>query len=70
MFAPTGTPTAIVERLATEVKAALANASVKERLATLGLRPIGSTPEEFRRYVDAEIKKYAEVVKLTGIQGE
>lgn len=40
------------------------------RPATLGLRPIGSSPDDFRRYLDSEIKRYAEIVKLTGIQNE
>ncbi len=70
MFAPAGTPAPVVSRLAGEIKTALANPSVTERLGVLGLRPIGSTPEEFRRYVDSEIKSYAEVVKLTGIKDE
>jgi tripartite-type tricarboxylate transporter receptor subunit TctC len=70
MFAPAGTPVPIVAKLASEIKTALSNATVKDRLATLGLRPVGSTPDEFRRYVDSEIKTYAEIVKLTGIQGE
>jgi hypothetical protein len=34
----------------------------------LGLRPIGSTPAEFKRYVESEIKHYAEIVRLAGIQ--
>ena len=67
MFAPAGTPSAIVSRLAAEIRNALANAQVKERLAALGLRPIGSTPEEFRQYVESEIRQYAEIVRLTGI---
>jgi tripartite-type tricarboxylate transporter receptor subunit TctC len=70
LFAPAGTPAPIVARLAAEMKTALSDETVKQRLAVLGLRPIGSGPEEFRRYVDSEIKKYAEIVKLTGIQGE
>lgn len=70
LFAPAGTPAPIVARLAAEMKTALSDATVKQRLATLGLRPIGNGPEEFRRYVDSEIKNYAEIVKLTGIQGE
>jgi tripartite-type tricarboxylate transporter receptor subunit TctC len=70
MFVPAGTPAPIIAQLASEIKTALTNPSVKERLATLGLRPIGSTPEEFRRYVDSEIKYYADVVALTGIKGE
>jgi tripartite-type tricarboxylate transporter receptor subunit TctC len=68
MFGPAGTPAAIVARLAAEIRTALGNAQVKERLAALGLRPIGSTPEEFRQYVESEIRLYAEIVRLTGIQ--
>ncbi len=70
IFAPAGTPAPIVARLAAEMKTALSDATVKQRLAALGLRPIGDGPEEFRRYVNSEIKNYAEIVKLTGIQGE
>jgi tripartite-type tricarboxylate transporter receptor subunit TctC len=70
LFAPAGTPAPIVTKLAAEMKAALSDATVKQRLAALGLRPIGNGPEEFRRYVASEIRNYAEIVKLTGIQGE
>jgi tripartite-type tricarboxylate transporter receptor subunit TctC len=46
----------------------MSHLKVKERLAVLGLRPIGSTPAEFKRYVESEIKHYAEIVRLAGIQ--
>jgi tripartite-type tricarboxylate transporter receptor subunit TctC len=68
MFAPAGTPAAIISRLAAEIRTALTNAQVKERLAALGLRPIGSTPEEFRQYVESEIRQYANIVRMTDIQ--
>lgn len=68
MFAPAGTPASIVSKLAAEIRKALTNPQVKERLGALGLRPIGSTPEEFRPYVESEIRQYAEIVRLTGIQ--
>ena len=70
MFAPFGTPDPIIQRLSAEVRLALGNSAVQSRLATLGLRPIGSTSEEFRRYVNSEINYYADVVKLTGIKDE
>lgn len=70
MFVPPGTPRAIVDKLAAEIRTALADPKVKERLALLGLRPIGSTPEEFKRYVESEIKHYADIVRLTGIQAQ
>jgi tripartite-type tricarboxylate transporter receptor subunit TctC len=43
---------------------------VRERIAALGLEPVGSTPAEFRVFVQAEIKKYAEMVRAAGIQPE
>jgi len=70
MFAPAGTPDPIVTRLGQEIQKALTDETVKSRFASLGLRPIGSTPQDFRRYVDSEIKNYADIVKLTGIKGE
>ena len=70
MFAPAGTPDPIVAKLAAEIRVALANPQVQDRLSALGLRPVGSTPDEFKRFVDAEIKHFAEIVRLTGIQPE
>jgi tripartite-type tricarboxylate transporter receptor subunit TctC len=70
MFAPAGTPEPIVARLSQEIQKALTDATVKSRFASLGLRPIGSSPQDFRRYVDSEIKNYADIVKLTGIKAE
>jgi tripartite-type tricarboxylate transporter receptor subunit TctC len=68
MFVPAGTAAPIVAKLAAEIRTAVAEPGVRERLDALGLRPIGSTPEEFRRYVESEIRQYAEIVRLTGIQ--
>src|SRR5882672_6876968 len=53
-----------------EVLLALGNPQVRERIAALGLEPVGSTPAEFRVFVQAEIKKYAEMVRAAGIQPE
>jgi tripartite-type tricarboxylate transporter receptor subunit TctC len=70
VFAPSGIPAEIMSRLQKEFTTALAVPAVRERLATLGLNPIGTTGDELRRFVDAQIKKYAELVKLAGIQPE
>jgi tripartite-type tricarboxylate transporter receptor subunit TctC len=67
MFAPAGTPLAIVNQLSAQIKTALADATVLQRLSTLGLKPVPSSPADFRRYVESEIKYYADVVKLTGV---
>lgn len=70
LFAPAGTPLAVVEKLAVENRSALGNSQVKERLGALGLRPVGSSPEEFRRLVESEVKYFAELVRETGVQAE
>ncbi len=70
MFVPANTPAPIVARLAAEVKAALGVALVQERLAALGLEPIGTPPEVFKPFVEQQIKAFAEMVKLAGIQPE
>jgi tripartite-type tricarboxylate transporter receptor subunit TctC len=68
MFAPAGTPAAIVERLNREVRTALADPAVVKRLEGLGVAPAYTTPEEFRRFLAEETKKYAEYVRLAGVQ--
>jgi len=43
---------------------------MRERIAALGLEPVGSTPAEFALFVRAEIRKYAEMVRAAGIRPE
>jgi tripartite-type tricarboxylate transporter receptor subunit TctC len=70
MFAPAGTPPEILNRVHAEVRTAFANALFRERLETLGSEPVGNPPAEFKQFVSAEIRKYAEIVRLANIQPE
>jgi len=70
MFAPANTSTEILNRLHTEVRAAFADARFRERLDALGSEPVGNPPAEFKRFVSAEIRKYAEIVRVANIQPE
>ena len=70
MFAPAGTPPEILNRVHAEVRAAFANTLFRERLETLGSEPVGNPPTEFKQFVSAEIRKYAEIVRLANIQPE
>ena len=70
MFAPAGTPPEILNRVHAEVRAAFTNTLFRERLETLGSEPIGNPPAEFKQFVSAEIRKYAEIVRLANIQPE
>jgi tripartite-type tricarboxylate transporter receptor subunit TctC len=63
IFAPAGTPPAIVERLYTEISAILKLPDVQERLAKLGVEPSGMPPKQFAAFQAAEIAKWAKVVK-------
>ncbi|HZF20169.1 MAG TPA: tripartite tricarboxylate transporter substrate binding protein [Burkholderiales bacterium] len=68
MFAPAGTPAAVVDKLNREVRTALANPAVVTRLEGLGVAPAPTTPEEFRKFLAEETAKYAEYVRVAGVQ--
>jgi tripartite-type tricarboxylate transporter receptor subunit TctC len=70
LFIPAGTPRNIVDHLHALTVSALAQPEVKERLATLGAEGFGSSPEEFRAFVKAEIAKWARLVKEAGLKVE
>jgi tripartite-type tricarboxylate transporter receptor subunit TctC len=68
VLAPSQTPAPILERLHNEIKAALANASVKERLAKLGADAMPMTASEFDALIRKEIAENIELVKAAGIK--
>lgn len=68
LLAPAGTPAGIIERLQREVHAVVHQPQVRERLAGLGIVASGNTPAEFRRQIEADLQKYAEVVKAAKIR--
>jgi tripartite-type tricarboxylate transporter receptor subunit TctC len=66
VFAPAGTPPAIVERLNGTMRAALGSAEMRAVLARLGAEPAPTTPAQFAALVRAELAKYEKVVKFSG----
>jgi len=66
LLAPAGTPGEVVNRLQQETAKALALPLIKERMLAQGAIPSGMTPAEFVRFIDAETKKWAQVVKAAG----
>lgn len=68
MFAPAATPKAIVRKLHDETVRALSLPDVKDRLSRLAFDIVGSSPEAFSAYIQAERKKWAPVVKASGAQ--
>ena len=70
MFAPAGTPMDIVNKLWREVQIAEQKPAVLERFRNLGVEPVADSPADFRKFVQAEIKAYAEQARLAGIKPE
>ena len=70
LLAPKGTSRPIVERLNKELRAALQSEEVLKRLASEGVEPLPSTPEEYAADIDQEEAKWSAIVKAAGIKGE
>lgn len=70
MAAPAGTPTAIVNRLSAEVSKALKASDIRERLATMGSEPLGTTPDETITRIRRESARYAPAIKQANIRPE
>src|SRR6266702_8274880 len=68
MVAPAKTPNNIIAALNRIANEAMADPSVKEKLADQGLTVAGDTPEHFRGYIEAETKKWARVIKDAGVE--
>ena len=68
MLAPAGTPKDIVAQLNARIVKTLQRADVRERLGTEMGEPVGSTPDEFRAFMKAEIARWAPVVKASGMK--
>jgi len=63
LLAPAGTPQPIVARMAREIAAATRSPEVTKKLTDLGFVPVGGTPEEFRKLIERDTRRYAEIVK-------
>lgn len=63
---PSGTPRDVVQKISADINRALQAPEVKERMAAIGLTPVGTTPEQFDAFIRAEIPKWAQVVKASG----
>jgi len=70
LFAPGGTPKEIVDKLSGEVQRIMKLPHIQERMQSMGAKPIGDTPEEFAQHISVERKKWAEVVKASGVSLE
>ena len=68
--APKNTPAEIVEKLDTEINAALADPKMKARLAELGATALPGSPADFGKLLAEETEKWAKVVKFAGVKAD
>lgn len=65
---PAGTPAAVVSRLNAELVKALATREVGERFAAQGVAPESTTPQAFKAFLNNEVRRWAPVIKASGMQ--
>jgi tripartite-type tricarboxylate transporter receptor subunit TctC len=70
LMAPAGTPREIVVRLNADSVSALRRPAIRERLESVGLKPAPNTPEEFERFIQGELDRWAKVAKAANIRAE
>lgn len=70
LFAPSGTPKAVVDLLNAKVNAALAGSEVREAFLKVGNEPVGGGPEVLAAKVESELKKWATIVREKNIRIE
>jgi tripartite-type tricarboxylate transporter receptor subunit TctC len=69
-YAPAGTPADIVNRLQREIRAAIADPAVAEKLIAQGQTPVGSTPEELAKVLARETPIWADLIQQSGAKVE
>jgi tripartite-type tricarboxylate transporter receptor subunit TctC len=70
MFAPRGTPRAIIERLNREVVRIVQQPDFRQRMNQMGSDTVGSSPEAWGKFIETEIVKWAKIAKIAGLKPE
>jgi tripartite-type tricarboxylate transporter receptor subunit TctC len=68
VYAPKGTPKAIVDRLNKEIVAIVKAPEAREKMGATGIEVVGSTPEDLTKFMQKEIPRWAELIRKSGAQ--
>ncbi len=70
VFAPSGTPGAVIAKLHSEIVRMLGSPDIQQRLVAEGADPVGNTPEQFAEQIKRDIAKWGKVAREAGIRAE
>ena len=68
--APAGTPKPIIDKINAEIAKALKSPEMRERLASVGVTAVSTTPAEFTSFVEAEMAKWGRLIRAIGVKVE
>ena len=68
LFAPAGTPPAVVRRLQGEIAKIVQAPEIRERIGALGIDPVGGTPEELAAQLRADLARWTRVARAAGVK--
>lgn len=69
-LAPSGVPVDIVNRMSAEVGKAVASQDITRRFESLGIEPVGNSPQQAAKFLDDEIGKWRKVITAAGVKAE
>ena len=70
VFAPAGTPEAVVSKISQEIARAIRQPDFREFMSKEGADPVGSTPQEFAAFFRKEVDRYAQVIRAANIRAD
>jgi tripartite-type tricarboxylate transporter receptor subunit TctC len=68
LIAPGGMPKPLVDKISKDVAEAIKSKTVRDKLATQLMEPVGNSPDQFRAVIDAEIERWAPVIKAANVE--
>jgi tripartite-type tricarboxylate transporter receptor subunit TctC len=68
LLAPAGTPDAVLDKVQRDVATVLNDTEIKARLYVIGMRGVASTRADFAKTIDAELKRWSDIIQARGIK--
>ena len=70
LFAPAKTPQAIIDKVQADTKAGLADPALRDKMDALAAQPVGNSPAEMAAFLQAEMKRWGDLIREVGVKVE